>query len=106
MNKSFHDRIEQSKQKQISQGIATKISSNFIHVYVLNVAMNVFLENEYHESCILKNLLDRSTASYLVMREKINYISSMMQKYETKYAKVKLYYKQNNNLLDESNIEK
>ena len=72
----------------------------------MHLDMNVFLENEFHECCILKNLLDRSTAQYLVIREKINYISTMMQKYETKYAKVKVYYKRNVNLLDESNIEK
>lgn len=65
--------------------------------------MNVFLENEYHECMILKNLLDRSTKSYLVMREKINYIFDMMKKYEAKSNKVQVY-KQSMSLTDEAAI--
>lgn len=53
---------------------------------------NDFIMHEYHEGLICENILQRNTADYIIIREKLKDIYSLIKQFENKNTQVTVYY--------------
>lgn len=69
---AYHEKLMKEKLEKLELLLIDRAPDNRPRPQVAeDTAINEMLENEYHEGEILRNILDRSTREYLVMREKL-----------------------------------